>query len=163
MKKSSIITYFDSNDYKGFEAYMVDEFNEVETPISKQGSEEYYERYSNWEEMNWSDFMSNLKYSKFNIDCVVVGSLGLWNGTRDIDARRFDTIVDAINTITNVRFIYDIAIKKVNGHLEITQLHHDGTNYFEIHLLNDKGIRASERADLSNKCYHKAIREMYLY
>ena len=68
-----------------------------------------------------------------------------------------------INTITNVRFIYDITIKKVNGHLEITQVHHDGTNHFEIHLLNDKGIKASERADLSNKCYHKAIKEMYLY
>ena len=162
MRTAKRITYFESNDYEGFEAYMADEFNEVEIPISEQGSEEYYERYSNWEEMNWNDFMANLKYSTSNKDCVVVGSVGLWNGRRDIKPKRFDTLIDAINACVSGGYDMHIYIYKVNGHIEVSIAHHDGIHYFEIYLLNDKGVRASERADLSNRCYYKAM-EKYLY
>ena len=160
MRTTKRIAYFESLDYKGFEEFMKYEFDEDNRPISKEGSEEYYERFSNWEEMNWDDFMSNLKYSTSNRECVVVGSVGLWFGRREIEAKRFDDLIDAINAcIGSCDYIY---IYKVNGYLEISAVHHDGTNSFEIHLLNDRGICASEKANLNNKCYHKAM-EKYLF
>ena len=62
-----------------------------------------------------------------------------------------------------------ITINKVNGHLEIETSNHDGSMYFQIKLLNERGIKAHERieyeygnADLSNPCYHKAMTK-YLY
>lgn len=154
------ITYFESLDYKGFNEFMKCEFDEVETPISEEGSEEYYERFSEWEQMNWDDLMSNIKYSSSNRDCVVVGSVGLWFGRREIQAKRFDTLIDAIEAcVGRCDYIY---IYKVNGHLEINAVHHDGNNYFEIHLLNDRGIKTTEKANLNNRCYYKAM-EKYLF
>lgn len=57
-------------------------------------------------------------------------------------------------------------IKQVCGHLEVTGIHHDGRNTFEIHLLNDKGVDAMYRLDngygnanLECRCYHKAIKD----
>ena len=113
--------------------------------------------------MEWDDLFANLKYSK-NADkpCVITGSLGLWYGKPSIEPLVCEDIESAIRKCAN-NMDY-VIVKQVNGHLEVTGIHHDGSNHFEIHILNDKGIRAKEliedgsgNANLSCQCYHKSL------
>lgn len=119
-------------------------------------------------EMEWDDFKDNLRYSKNNDHyCVITGTTGLWNGHPTIEPTVCDSLLEAIQTCVS-RMDYCI-IEQVNGHLEVTGIHHDGRNCFEIHLLNDKGERAAQNlregwgmADFEKRTYHKAM-EGYLY
>ena len=115
-------------------------------------------------EMEWDDLFANLKYSKnADVPCVITGTLGLWHGRPTIVPVACDSIESAIRKCANDMDY--VIVKQVNGHVEVTGVHHDGRNHFEIHILNDKGIHANDlieegwgRADLSNRCYHKAIK-----
>lgn len=103
----------------------------------------------------WTDLLDNIKYSKYgNIPCVVVGTLGLWNGRKNIYPTKCDDLVTAINkcagSASNVIVILN------NGCIEVNAKHHDGTNCFEIHLLNKLGIDTMG-ADLTKPCYHRKI------
>lgn len=98
-----------------------------------------------------SDLYSNI----YNDECVVIGSLGLWNGRKDINPTREDTLAEAIRHCCHNCDYFRIEI--VDGHVEVTSAHHDGTNYFEIHLLNKRG-RNTLGADLTKSCYHRKIK-----
>ena len=103
----------------------------------------------------WTDLLDNIKYSKYgNIPCVIVGTLGLWNGRKDIYPTKCDDLVSAINkcagSASNVIVILN------NGCIEVNAMHHDGTNCFEIHLLNKLGIDTMG-ADLTKPCYYRQI------
>lgn len=89
----------------------------------------------------WNDFFTNLKY----IDeyCVITGVLGLWHGHHKIVPVGCEDLGCAIKKCLR-NMDYGI-IKQVGGHLEVTGIHHDGENTFEIHLLNNKGIDALDR------------------
>ena len=105
--------------------------------------------------IEWSDFLDNLKYSGIcQNDFIIVGSLGLWDGRRSIDPLKIDNLIEAIERCCNGDYI---TIKKVNGHIGVTSIHHDGTNSFDIFMLNDKGVNAKENANLESRCYHKAM------
>ena len=93
---------------------------------------------------------------------MITGSLGLWYGRPSIVPLVCEDIESAIRKCAN-NMDY-VIVKQVNGHLEVTGIHHDGSNHFEIHILNDKGIRAKELieegkgdANLSCRCYHKSL------
>ena len=150
--------YYSELTIETFEDVYDDILNEREI---KKDSEDYWDLFSSACQNNWDDFISNLKYSQNNKPCVLTGRLGLWNGNPQIEPIIFDNIVDAIKrTITNS--IDNIEVYKVNGHLEINAFHHDGCNCFEIHLLNERGCKAGDNANLSNRCYHKAMSK-YLF
>lgn len=111
--------------------------------------------YGEYLNSEWIDLLDNIKYSKYgNIPCVVVGTLGLWNGRKDIYPTKCDDLVSAINkcagSASNVIVILN------NGCIEVNAMHHDGTNCFEIHILNKLG-EITEGADLTKSCYHKKI------
>ena len=115
------------------------------------------ERFLNWLydslSMDWDDLMTNIKYDRNNnVDCVVTGSLGLWDGKHDIDAKHFPTLDRAINAcISGCDYII---ITENEGVIKIKGIHHDGTNNFEIHKLNDKGYDAHcDDEDLNNEIY----------
>ena len=88
--------------------------------------------------MCWNDLMDEIR---FNIDinqpCVVVGTLGLWNGNPDIIPTRFNNLEDAI--ISCVEKCDYITIEENDGIISIRATHHDGTNKFEIYKLNEQG------------------------
>ena len=90
--------------------------------------------------------------------CVVCGTLGLWNGTKEIIPTRFSTLEQAVRKC--ISDYYSFKIEQVNGHLEISSYHHDGTNNFIVYLLNDKGENTIN-GDLNNRRYHKAIKFPY--
>lgn len=112
---------------------------------------------------DWEALTTNLRYSKYNDEYfVITGSLGLWNGNPLIEPTTCSSLIDAIWKCVNGCDY--CKVKQVNGHLEVYGYHHDGCNCFEIHLLNDSGIRAMERinegwgkANLEDRHYHKAI------
>lgn len=168
--KKIIATYFDNTDYD-FDLYK-ESFQEcrelTDVEMEDVTDDEIYSFISDSLEMDYDDFFSNLQFSKFmDTPCVVTGSLGLWHGRHSIIPETFSDIEDAIKKcVENMDYC---SIKQVYGHLEVTGIHHDGSNTFEIHLLNKRGIDASERiewedgkADLTNKIYHKAIDD-YLF
>ena len=93
--------------------------------------------------------------NEYNTECVLVGSLGLWWGSPTIIPQRFDSVFNAISKcIENMDYI---KVSIVNGHFEIKAIHHDGTNDFEIHILNKLG-QNTMGADLTKECYHCKIK-----
>jgi hypothetical protein len=106
---------------------------------------------------DWFDLFENLYINNiYNDECVVIGTLGLWSGRKQIIPTREDTLAVAIkhcchNCDLNI-------IKIIDGHIEITSTHHDGNNHFEIYLLNRKGQNTLE-ADLTKSCYHRKIKD----
>lgn len=137
--------------FEAFKEYCMD--NDIDHTQYNEESE----RFINWLydslSMDWDDLMTNIKYDKNNnVDCVVVGSLGLWDGRHDIDAKHFPTLDKAINAC--VSGCDCIIIAENEGVIDIKGIHHDGTNNFEIHKLNDKGYDAHcDDEDLNNEKY----------
>ena len=104
---------------------------------------------------DWFALFDNLDSNIYNDECVVIGSLGLWHGRQEINPTREDTLAEAIRQCCN-NCDYS-HIKIVDGHVEVTSAHHDGTNYFKIYLLNKRG-RNTIQADLTKSCYHRKIK-----
>ncbi|NCB16844.1 MAG: hypothetical protein EOM65_11805 [Synergistales bacterium] len=117
---------------------------------------------------DWDAMLGNLSYSKSNGPCVADGYYGLWTG-REYGYTVYGSVVEALEDIASFRSYNDLTVRKVGGHLEIEQVHHDGTNRFDIRLLNDRGVKAYARkkefctnTDLRKESYHRAM-EKYLY
>lgn len=103
--------------------------------------------------------IEDLSLSIYDTECVLFGNVAMWYGRREIVPERFKCVVDAIyKAIFHADFI---EVKQVNGHLEVTAMHHDGNNYFQIHLLNDKGL-LTENGDLRNRRYHRAVKDYFV-
>lgn len=165
MAKRIDITLYDNYDYD-FDDYKesYQECYELTDEDMEDVSEtEIWDFINDSLEMEWNDLFANLEYSKFaNTPCVITGTLGLWNGRPTIVPVVCQDIASAIRKCANK--VDYIKVKQVNGHLEVTGIHHDGSNHFEIHLLNDKGIHASDlieegygNANLECRCYHKSL------
>lgn len=78
-------------------------------------------------------------------DCVFIGSVGLWNG-RHNSVKYIESIDDM-----DVCVDYDIIrFYRENRKLFVELVHHDGSHYFEIVRLNNKGI---ERVNNINNRY----------
>ena len=105
------------------------------------------------------DLFVNLEYSKYNQPCVVLGSVGPWRGRFDIETEKCETLVDALKKCLNGVDFSKITLTK--GKIEVIGIHHDGRNYFDIHLLNERGQKTI-KGDLSNRRYHKKIDD-YLF
>ena len=106
-----------------------------------------------WEEDNETDFMdwestqkgydfddliTNLNYSPIkNKMCVIVGSVGTWRGKFEIEPYFCKGIETAIQKCVEGCEIRSI-IRKGN-HIEVNVYHHDGSNSFNIFVLNDLG------------------------
>ena len=112
--------------------------------------------YGEYLNSEWTDLLDNIKhYSKYgNIPCVVVGTLGLWNGRKNIYPTKCDDLVTAINKCAGSAS--NVIVTLNNGCIEVNAIHHDGTNCFEIHLLNKLGIDTMG-ADLTKPCYYRQI------
>ena len=96
-----------------------------------------------------------LENNPYNVDCVVFGTLGLWNGKTQIVPTREKTLMEAIKNCCRGCDYNRIDI--VDGHIEVTSVHHDGTNVFEIHILNKRGQR-SIYPDFTKSCYYRKIK-----
>lgn len=96
-----------------------------------------------------------LEDNPYNTDCVVLGTLELWTGEKQIIPTREKTLAEAIKHCCRGCDYNRIDI--VDGHIEVKSVHHDGTNVFEIHVLNELG-RKSIYPDLTKSCYYRKIK-----
>lgn len=121
-------------------------------PYTKESQSFYNYVYSSLD-TEWDDLMLNMKYDNdCQEECVVLGTLGLWTGRHEINARKFYCLKDAINAcVTNIDYII---IKEENGVIYVDAIHHDGRNTFEIHKLNKKGKSIQTEEKLDNVHYH---------
>lgn len=116
---------------------------EMDEEVYPENSEEYYQQCYRIFENDWDDFKSNMKYSKWNIPCMITGTLGLWNGRPEINPVYCGTLIEAIQKCTNNSDDAEVNLK--DGYIEVLGKHHDGTNVFEIHILSKKGEMAAKR------------------
>lgn len=151
MKKDSINkrvfrngNYYDSMAWMdiSYEDYKV-WCEEMGKEVHPEGSKEYYQQCYSIFENDWDDFKDNMKYSKWNVPCMITGSFGLWNGRPTIVPVLCNNLVEAIEKCFET--CDDLEVNLENGHLEVLAKHHDGTNCFEIHILSKKGLREVER------------------
>ena len=163
-KKIDITLYDNLNyDFEDYKEYYQECYELTDEEMEEISDNDIWDFISDRLAMDWDDLFANLSYSK-NADtpCVITGSLGLWYGRPSIEPLACEDIESAIRKcVNNMDYVI---VKQVNGHIEVKGMHHDGTNNFEIHILNDKGIRAKElieegkgNADLSCRCYHKSL------
>lgn len=158
--KQTIMTYtiYDNHNinytewFEKFKEYCQD--NDIDATPYDEYSDKFHQWIYDTLSMEWDDMLLNLKYDKNNnVDCVVTGTLGLWDGRHNIDTKHFPTLEKAIYAcITNCEYI---VITEEEGVINVTATHHDGTNYFEIHKLNAKGYDAycESDNDLNNEKY----------
>lgn len=157
MKKEFLLfsNYPDSKYFEETRAFMVEELD------LEPSDQDVLDQIRFDEEIQWDGLKYELKNNtQAQQPCVVTGQLGLWHGNVTIEPKVFDNIYGAVMAcVHNMDYI---TIKQINGYIEVNCTHHDGTNVFEIHLLNNKGIKATENynsnADLLKKHYHKAIK-----
>lgn len=164
------VTYFNNYhiDFDYYKTYYQETYGLNDEEMENVSENEIWNYINDSIDNNFWYFENNLKHSKYNNEyCVITGTLGLWNRSPQIEPYACDEIQQAISKCIGS---CDYAIiKQVNGHLEVTGIHHDGANYFNIYLLNEYGVDALKRiregwgtADLSNRRYHKAI-DGYLF
>lgn len=141
---------FDSDYDYSYEDYVeYCEMNDM-TPDAKD-SMGYWDYVNEEHEVDWDCFRENLRFSENNGKCMVTGVLGLWDGRPHIVPEVFDTITEAIDKICNVSFDYNLEVRLKDGYLQVRQGHHDGVNWFEIHLLSAKGCKEVERPCYEDK------------
>jgi hypothetical protein len=137
--------------YEEFKDWCYD--NDIDASNYGKDSENFHNWVWNTLNMYWDDFIYNLQHDKDNnVDCVVIADLGLWYGRRDC-VKHFSTLESAIYAC--IKDCDYITITLVDGIIKVRASHHDGTNYFEIHKLNEKGYDAEcdEDDDLNNEEY----------
>lgn len=113
-----------------------------------------------WEEpTSFGEFIEEIEYSEVaQRPCVVCGTVGTWQGDRAICAKRFDNLKDAIYACVNP--CDKVVISQRASNIIVDGYHHDGTNHFEIHVLNDKGVRADENScNLSRREYQLTLKD----
>lgn len=140
------ITYLDTTIAPSYEEYVEwCELNELEP--KDENSNDYWDYVYLTRDMDCGDFWDNLKYSRIDdqYNWIVSGTLGLWQGDRDICQTMFNSLEDAIRKCLGR--CDDIIIKKRGSVIYVTGLHHDGRNNFEIRALTDLGVERFERLD----------------
>ena len=68
---------------------------------------------------------------------IIVGTLGLWNGKKDIYPKYYSDLTEAYQKCT--KSADDVIVKLIDGALEVSAMHHDGTNGLYIKALTRKG------------------------
>jgi hypothetical protein len=94
---------------------------------------------------NWECFIDEITYNNLGtLECVVTGSLGLWDGRHTIQPV-YDNLAKCITKCLNASD--EIEIYEVDGELKIDAYHHDGINRFTINLASGLPL------NLMNKIY----------
>ena len=140
-----IDTYNSGLEYKDYVEYC--ELNEI-TP-EPEGSDDYYEWEAEENQRCVEDFFENLRYVKFDTPVIITGSLGLWNGRKEIypmvvESTDKPSLYNAVQKCING--MDDFKVELSEGEIVVHGYHHDGTNIFTISKLSKKGIDPVLRA-----------------
>jgi len=135
MKKQTERVIYDNYDYD-FDTMKAcyEENNYDEVPGDIEYTEEMFWEY---QQMEWDDFKMELSnfINKNKHGWILKGTNGTWMGPRPSGTVFFDVekLSKAWNDCDYVKVI------DKGGHLHLQCSHHDGTNYYEIKRLTEKG------------------------
>lgn len=81
-------------------------------------------------------FWDNLKYAAkhYPMPCIITGELGRWNGTKAIYPTLSKNQYEAISKCCSGADDYEVTVE--NNVINVTAMHHDGRNYFEVRLIS---------------------------
>lgn len=96
----------------------------------------YYKETSMEDEEFWYSFRKAIKNEPLCTRSVITGSCGLWDGNRTIVPTLVDNLYDAVIKCLKDCEYYKLTIK--DNVLYVQGSHHDGTNCFEIRLVNSE-------------------------
>ena len=151
------------------------EINEIEVPEENSGK--YWDIVTQILEPEWDDFIGNVACSDFPACVVVVGKNGLWNGERPVfhpeyikpTGPSYQERLKAVTAffgkfIPNCQCELRIGCDKDGLFVEVP--HHDGTNFYHIREVNERGQRywdaCTERYEdpsvsLAQPCFSRKI------
>lgn len=155
-------TYFDNYNMHTDEMYnaYLEYCKENDLEAKGDNSSDYFEFIADCEAQDWDDLWTNFKYSKLSdVKCVVLGTVGRWTGQHDVVPTVFDSLHDAVWAC--IRHCDYIKITQDCLTIRVKSTHHDGTNYFDIKFLNDRGCN-TENGNLNNRRYHLTLTD-YLF
>ncbi len=164
MKKNREITYLDTFCEGGhsYQDYL-EWCDEYEVGADVEGGEDYWRWVHDEIAVDVEEFFTNLKFSESNGPCVVSGRLDMWWGHPAIEPKKFNSLTDAVRACWDDADAVQVWTK--NGVVFVKAMHHDGTNYFEIRPLTDRGVwmmNNGERVCLGNH-WHTGKYPEYLY
>lgn len=123
-----------------------------ETEPKGRNSEEYFDFLYETDAMYYEDDRIDLKYSKLNERSFIIdGSLGLWDGRREIKPVICNGLLNAIDKCIGSCDAVDVKLNTKDGVIYVKAPHHDGTNCFTLRLLNKNG---EKWAETQKDCYN---------
>ncbi len=134
--------------YSDYEHYC--QGNDIE--CASKDSDEFHTWLGNSLNEEWYDFNLTIKLSEENCECIVLGSVGRWNGTFEIIPKKFNTLLEAIHAcVSECEYI---TITLDNGVINVVARHHDGVNNFVIKRLNKHSRNINDISKLIKEYYH---------
>lgn len=113
---------------------------ELDNPVPEKEDSDFWEWRSEMHQMDFDDFMSNVKYCEYNTRCYVTGSVGFWYGRRELARNDFDTLIEAIHKCINDQDDFDIFTD--GNAVYVDSYNHDsrfhGGNHFKIVICGKK-------------------------
>lgn len=113
-----------------------------------------------WESLNdqwredWHYFEAALKEELKGGCFILTGTCGRWNGNADCGAfiQSFQDLMRGLKHLDTLKFY------ERNGHFYIEGHHHDGSDYYEMKRLTNKGLQLAEKYDYAqDRHLHKTI------
>lgn len=100
-----------------------------------------------WEALNdqyredWHYFESAMKHEFRNASYILTGTCGSWMGPADCGAfiLSFQDLMKGLRHLENMKFY------ERNGHFYIEGSHHDGSDFYEMRRLTNKGLQLAEK------------------
>ena len=120
--------------YEDFKEWC--ELNDVDYTQYNDESDFFFNWVSDSLLFEWEDFIHNLNNSNENVECVVKGYCGRWNGNFEIVPTEFTNLKDAIYACIQNCDYY--VIQDIDGVIDIISTHHDASNHFTIEKKNGK-------------------------
>ena len=131
------VTLCDTTYIPDYEEYKENcEVNEIEP--QGEGSDDYWDFVSESCSIEYDTFILNMHDSvQAKQPCLLTGSCGLWDGTREIMPYKFSNVISAI--VKAYKSCDDLIVKQEDGVIKVESFHHDGRNRFEIRPLTEHG------------------------
>lgn len=162
-----VFTLIDTRENMGLEYKdYVENCEANERTPEPEDSSDYWEWVGDTKNIYVEDFFENLKYMRDDTPVIITGTLGLWNGTREIYPVLMESsdyeqgangkwmfkqkaLSKAIKKCING--MDDFKVEYAEGEIVVHGYHHDGTNVFTIHKLSKKGQRSAFNAHDNSK------------
>ena len=118
---------------------------------------EVFEKIWSQNEMDLEDFRLELSHFLEGKTLVITGTVGLWNGTYAAGkvARSLNDLFSLLRDCDDFKFT------DCGGRFFITGTHHDGTNNFEVRILNENGLKKLSQLEDNDETRGKICRTLF--